>query len=74
MAQAQRDASISSLEAANADLKIALINLSYTKIASPIDGIIGRTLAREGEFVGKNPNPVILNTVSDINTIRVQFF
>ena len=74
MAQAQRDASISSLEAANADLKIAQINLSYTKIASPIDGIIGRTLAREGEFVGKNPNPVILNTVSDINTIRVQFF
>ena len=74
MAQAQRDASISTLDAANADLKIAQINLSYTEIVSPIDGIIGRTLAREGEFVGKNPNPVILNTVSDINTIRVQFF
>ncbi len=74
MAQAQRDASISSLKAANANLNIAEINLSYTKILSPIDGIIGRTLAREGEFVGKNPNPVILNTVSNINTIRVQFF
>ena len=33
MAQAQRDASISSLEAANADLKIAQINLSYTEIS-----------------------------------------
>ena len=74
MAQAQRDAAISSLKAANADLNIAKINLSYTRILSPIDGIIGRTLAREGEFVGKNPNPVILNTVSDISTIRVQFF
>jgi len=74
MAQAQRDASISTLKAANADLNIAEINLSYTRILSPIDGIIGRTLAREGEFVGKNPNPVILNTVSDISTIRVQFF
>lgn len=74
MAQAQRDASISSLKAANADLNIANINLSYTRISSPITGIIGRTLAREGEFVGKDPNPVILNTVSKIETIRVQFF
>ncbi|MFK5878625.1 MAG: efflux RND transporter periplasmic adaptor subunit [Flavobacteriaceae bacterium] len=74
MAQAQRDASISALNAAKADLNIAHINLSYTKIVSPIDGIIGRTLAREGEYVGKDPNPVILNTVSNINTILVQFF
>tara|TARA_R110000787_G_scaffold15134_3_gene46826 strand:- start:42360 stop:43574 length:1215 start_codon:yes stop_codon:yes gene_type:complete len=74
MAQAQRDASVSTLNAANADLNIAEINLSYTRILSPIDGIIGRTLAREGEFVGKDPNPVILNTVSEISTIRVQFF
>ncbi|MCF6307667.1 MAG: efflux RND transporter periplasmic adaptor subunit [Flavobacteriaceae bacterium] len=74
IAQAQRDASISSVEAAEANLNIAEINLSYTRILSPIDGIIGRTLAREGEFVGRDPNPVILNTVSDINTVRVQFF
>ncbi|MDC9723322.1 MAG: efflux RND transporter periplasmic adaptor subunit [Urechidicola sp.] len=74
MAQAQRDASVSALNAAKADLNIANINLSYTKIVSPIDGIIGRTLAREGEYVGKDPNPVILNTVSNINTILVQFF
>ncbi|RLD84943.1 MAG: efflux RND transporter periplasmic adaptor subunit [Bacteroidetes bacterium] len=74
MAQAQRDASISSLKAANANLNIAKINLGYSRISSPINGIIGRTLAREGEFVGKDPNPVILNTVSKIETIRVQFF
>jgi membrane fusion protein (multidrug efflux system) len=74
MAQAQRDASISSLEAANAELNIAEINLGYTRIFSPINGIIGKTLARVGEFVGKDPNPVILNTVSKINTVRVQFF
>jgi len=27
-----------------------------------------------GEFVGKDPNPVILNTVSRIDSIRVEFF
>ena len=74
MAQAQRDAAISSLDAANANLNIAIINMGYAKLYSPINGIIGRTLAREGEFVGKDPNPVILNTVSDIKTVRVQFF
>ncbi len=74
MAQAQRDAAISSVKASKANLKIAQINLGYTKIYSPINGIIGKTLAREGEFVGKNPNPVILNTVSELKNIRVQFF
>ncbi len=74
MAQAQRDAAESSLDAANANLNIAKINLGYTKMYAPINGIIGKTLAREGEFVGKDPNPVILNTVSEIKTVRVQFF
>ena len=74
MAQAQRDAAISSLKAAKANLKISQINLGYTKLYAPIDGIIGKTLAREGEFVGKDPNPVILNTVSELKNVRVQFF
>ena len=74
MAQAKRDADISSLEAAKANLNIANINLGYAKMYAPINGIIGKTLAREGEFVGKDPNPVILNTVSEIKIIRVQFF
>jgi len=73
-AVARYDASIASLKAAQANLKAAKIQLSYTKIYSPIDGIIGKTLAKVGDFVGKNPNPVILNAVSSIDTIRVEFF
>ncbi len=74
MATAKRDAAISSVEAAKANLKIAQINLGYAKMYAPIDGIIGKTMAREGEFVGRDPNPVILNTVSQLNSVRVQFF
>jgi membrane fusion protein (multidrug efflux system) len=48
--------------------------LGYTKIYSPINGIIGKTQAKVGDFVGKNPNPVILNAVSNIDTVLVQFF
>jgi len=74
MARAKRDAAISSVEAAEANLNIAKINLSYTQIRSPIKGVIGKTEAREGEFVGKSQSTVILNTVSRIDTMRVQFF
>jgi membrane fusion protein (multidrug efflux system) len=71
---ARRDAEVASLDAAKSNLEISQINLSYTKIKAPIDGIIGKTEARVGEFVGKDPNPVILNTISRIDQIRVQFF
>ncbi len=74
MAKAKRDAAISSLDAARAELKIAQINLGYTKVYAPINGVIGKTMAQVGEFVGKTPNPVILNTVSEIKNIKVQFF
>jgi len=53
---------------------MAEINLGYTIVRSPISGLIGKTLARVGEFVGKSPGPVILNTVSKVTSVRVQFF
>ncbi len=68
------EASIAGVEAAEANLTAANIQLSYTKIHSPISGIIGRTKAKVGDLVGRNPNPVILNTVSRIDTVLVQFF
>jgi membrane fusion protein (multidrug efflux system) len=73
-AQATYDASLSSLEAAKAQLRASQIELSYTKISSPINGIIGKTQAKVGDFVGKDPSPVILNTVSQVDTILVTFF
>lgn len=73
-AQASRDAALSSLDAAKANLRMSQIQLGYTRISSPIDGLIGKTEARTGEFVGREPNPVILNVVSDISKMRVEFF
>lgn len=73
-AQAEYDAALSSLEAAKSNLKSAQIELGYTKIYSPISGIIGKTKAKEGDFVGRDPNPVILNTVSKTDNVKVVFF
>jgi membrane fusion protein (multidrug efflux system) len=73
-AVAQYEVSISSVKAAKANLRAAKIQLGYTKIYSPISGIIGKTRAKVGDFVGRSPSPIILNTVSRIDTVLVQFF
>ncbi len=72
-AQATYDASRAKVDAARANLTQAQIKLGYCSIKAPIDGLIGATNAREGEYVGRSPNPVILNTLSRIDTVRVQF-
>ncbi len=73
-AVARYEASIESVKAAEANLKASKIQLGYTKIYSPITGIIGKTKAKVGDFVGRSPNPVILNTVSSIDKVLVEFF
>ncbi len=72
-AVAQRDAALGSVQAAEAQLELAKIELGYTEIYSPISGYIGISAAQVGEFVGAPPNPVVLNFVSQINPIRVRF-
>ena len=73
-ARAAYEAAIASLEAAQANLRAARIELGYTNVSSPIDGIIGKTKAKVGDFVGREPNPVILNTVSQVDTILATFY
>ena len=72
-AKAQYDAAVSGVQVAKARLEQANIELGYTKILAPITGRIGLTNAKIGEYVGKEPNPVILNYVSQANPIRVKF-
>lgn len=61
------------VSASEASLDLANIELSYTRIIAPIHGLIGISKARPGEFVGREPNPVVLNVLSDIDPIRVRF-
>jgi membrane fusion protein (multidrug efflux system) len=70
---AQEAASRSGVEAAKAGVDLANIELSYTRLIAPIDGVIGLSKAKPGEFVGRDPNPVVLNVLSDIDPIRVRF-
>ena len=72
-AVAQYEAAIGATQAAGARLEQAEIELGYTRIHAPIDGGIGLSEAKVGEFVGRAPNPIVLNFVSQTDPIRVRF-
>jgi RND family efflux transporter MFP subunit len=59
------------LENARAAAKTAALNLSFTRIVSPIDGIAGMAQAQVGDLVSTTSNP--LTTVSTLDPIKVYF-
>ena len=60
------------IQAAKAQLAQAALNLSYTQVTSPIDGVAGLALVRVGNLVGQD-GPTLLTTVSHLDPIRVNF-
>jgi membrane fusion protein (multidrug efflux system) len=60
------------IAAAQAALETATLNLSYTQIKSPIDGVAGVALVRVGNLVGQD-GPTLLTTVSQTDPIRLNF-
>jgi membrane fusion protein (multidrug efflux system) len=49
----------------------AELNLGFTKITAPVDGLAGTALAQIGDLVGQSSS--VLTTVSTINPIKVYF-
>ncbi|QZT35544.1 efflux RND transporter periplasmic adaptor subunit [Halosquirtibacter xylanolyticus] len=73
-ATANKRSAIAQVKAAQAQVNYAKIELGYTHIYAPISGVIGQTKAKVGDYVGKSPNPVVLNEVSQIDSILVEFY
>jgi membrane fusion protein, multidrug efflux system len=67
---ATQAASRAQLDAAKAQLAQAELNLSWTKVYSPIDGIAGISTAQIGNLVGTT---TIMTTVSQVNPIWAYF-
>jgi membrane fusion protein (multidrug efflux system) len=59
------------IQADNAMVENAQLNLSFTKITSPVDGIAGIALAQIGDLAG--PGTGNLTTVSTVDPIRAYF-
>ena len=65
--------SAGAISAAEARLKEAELNLSYTHLRAPIAGITGRALRSEGSLVTANTDAALLTTVTQVNPIWVRF-
>lgn len=69
-AVAQYEAAIGAVQASRAQVEQAEIELSYTRIKAPVNGLIGITQAKVGEYVS---NSTVLNFLSQAHPIRVRF-
>jgi membrane fusion protein (multidrug efflux system) len=67
-AKASRDAETAQVEAGKAAVDKATLDLSYTRITSPIDGLVGITQVKPGNLVGRGET-TLLTTISQINPV-----
>jgi RND family efflux transporter MFP subunit len=72
-ALAQRDSDKANLEAQEANAEVARINLGYTEVSAPFDGIVSARLISVGEYVGANNTPTKLATIVQVDPIWVNF-
>jgi membrane fusion protein (multidrug efflux system) len=71
-AVASEEASRASQAAAEAQLTSALLDLSYTRVTSPITGLAGNRQVDVGSYVG-SPQPTVLTVVSSLDPVRFDF-
>jgi len=71
-ATANRDAALAKLKQAEVDTRQAAINLGYTEVKAPFDGIVTARLVSLGELVGAN-GPTQLATIVQTDPIYVNF-
>jgi RND family efflux transporter MFP subunit len=71
--QAAVDKANSSYLQAEANFKLAQLNLGYTEVRAPFDGLMGRHLIDIGNYLGSSPQGVKLATIQKINPIYVYF-
>jgi RND family efflux transporter MFP subunit len=71
--QAAVDNARSQLQQAQASLSLANLNLSYTEIKAPFDGVMGRHLIDVGNYLGSSPNGIKLAEIRQIDPAYIYF-
>ncbi|MFI3292035.1 MAG: efflux RND transporter periplasmic adaptor subunit [Rikenellaceae bacterium] len=69
---ATHNAAMATVKSANEALANAELNLSYTRITSPIDGIVAESSAKVGDYVGLATEFSTLTTISYIDSVEVE--
>jgi RND family efflux transporter MFP subunit len=72
-ALAQRDSAQADVRSAQSNEQQAEINLGYTDVAAPFDGVVSARKVSIGELVGATSAPTILATIVQLDPIWVNF-
>jgi RND family efflux transporter MFP subunit len=69
--QANVETSLSNMKQAEANVSLAKLNLDYTVVKAPFDGVIGRRDVDAGNFVGATQGGTVLATLMQISPAYV---
>jgi membrane fusion protein (multidrug efflux system) len=72
-ATASYEAAQAQVKASEATLQNAKIELGYTRVYAPFDGVVGLTNVRVGDYVSRVGGTSVLATISSIGGVRVRF-
>src|SRR5215471_2297044 len=72
-ALAQRDSAQGDLQSAQANEQQAEINLGYTNVTAPFDGVVSARQVSIGQLVGASTPSTVLATIVQLNPIWVNF-
>jgi membrane fusion protein (multidrug efflux system) len=70
---ASYEAAQAHVKAAEASLQNAKIELGYTRVYAPFNGIVGISKVRVGDYISRMGSNSILTTISSIGAVRVRF-
>ncbi|MBV8771462.1 MAG: efflux RND transporter periplasmic adaptor subunit [Deltaproteobacteria bacterium] len=69
----ERDSAAADLSAAQAQVELAKLNLSYTEVRAPFEGRMGRHLVNPGNVVGVHGEQTALAEIDSIDPLYVYF-
>lgn len=67
------EAAQAQVKAAEASLKNSRIELGYTHVFAPFEGVIGTSNMRVGDYVSRAGTSSVLTTISSVGSVRVRF-
>lgn len=68
-----RKSAEANVQAREADVRNAALNLSYTQVVAPITGISGRNINSEGSLVTAGSDSALLTTITQTDPVWVRF-
>ena len=72
-AVAEFEAAKAHVAATKSSLENAKVELGYTRVLAPFDGLVGISNVREGDYVSRAGGTSVLTTISSVTDVRVRF-